>query len=159
MRIFLQQFDNGNDRYFTNVPIKAEQDGNKAFKKMYVNFYDCEPTVGNITPREIWLSGYKFVQEKTLQDKITGNQSTVDVKSTEITLNIKKYEKTEDDKRMDAQDSENGKKYIKPPYNAEQIAQNKLNAYNKRVSQQQESFETSDFISVPQENLDELLPF
>lgn len=159
MRVFIQQFENGKDRYFINVPIKTEQEGNKAFKKMYINFYDCEPTVGNITPRDIWLSGYKFVQEKTLQDKITGNQSTVDVKSTEITLNIKKYEKTEDDKRMDAQDSENGKKYIKPPYNAEQIAQNKLNAYNKRVSQQQESFETSDFISVPQENLDELLPF
>lgn len=159
MRVFIQQFENGKDRYFINVPIKTEQEGNKAFKKMYINFFDCEPTVGNITPRDIWLSGYKFVQEKTLQDKITGNQSTVDVKSTEITLNIKKYEKTEDDKRMDAQDSENGKKYIKPPYNAEQIAQNKLNAYNKRVSQQQESFETSDFISVPQENLDELLPF
>lgn len=159
MRVFIQQFENGKDRYFINVPIKTEQEGNKAFKKMYINFYDCEPTVGNITPRDIWLSGYKFVQEKTLQDKITGNQSTVDVKSTEITLNIKKYEKTEDDKRMDAQDSENGKKYIKPPYNAEQIAQNKLNAYNKRASQQQESFETSDFISVPQENLDELLPF
>ena len=158
MRIFLQQFENGNDKYFINVPIKTEQEGNKAFKKMYVNFYDCEPTIGNITPREIWLSGYKFVQEKTLQDKITGNQSTVDVKSTEITLNIKKYEKTEEDKKMDTQDSESGKKYIKPPYNAEQIAKNKLNAYNKRKNQQ-EIPTTTDFIDVPQENLEELLPF
>ena len=159
MRVFIQQFDNGKDRYFINVPIKTEQEGNKAFKKMYINFYDCEPTVGNITPREIWLSGYKFTQERNLQDKITGNQSTVDVKSTEITLNIKKYEKTDEDKRMDAEDNEKGKKYIKPPYNAEQIAQNKLNAYNKRKSQSEETFETSDFISVPQEDLGEILPF
>lgn len=159
MRVFIQQFDNGKDRHFINVPIKTEQEGNKAFKKMYINFYDCEPTVGNITPREIWLSGYKFTQERTLQDKITGNQSTVDVKSTEITLNIKKYEKTDEDKRMDAEDNENGKKYIKPPYNAEQIAQNKLNAYNKRKSQSEETLETSDFISVPQEDLVEILPF
>lgn len=159
MRVFIQQFEDGRDRYFINVPVKAEQEGNKAFKKMYVNFYDCEPTVGNITPREIWLSGYKSTQEKVLQDKITGNQSTVDVKTTEIALNIKKWEKTDEDKRMDAQDSENGKKYIKPPYNAEQIAQNKLNAYNKRKSQQEPTAENSDFISVPVEDLGEILPF
>jgi hypothetical protein len=159
MRVFIQQFDNGKDRYFINVPIQTEKEGNKAFKKMYINFFGCEPTIGNITPREIWLSGYKFVQERTLQDKITGNQSTVDVKSTEITLNIKNYEKTEADIEMDAKDNEAGKKYIKPPYNAEQIAQNKLNAYNKRKSQQQEQPQSEDYISIPQEDLGEMLPF
>lgn len=159
MRVFLQQFENGNEKYFINVPIKTEQEGNKAFKKMYINFFECEPTVGNITPRDIWLSGYKFVQERTLQDKITGNQSTVDVKSTEITLNIKNYEKTDNDRNMDVKDSQSGKNYIKPPYNAEQIAQNKLNAYNKRKSQDETTYSDNDFISIPTEDLNEILPF
>lgn len=159
MRVFLQQFENGKDKYFINVPIKTEQEGNKAFKKMYINFFECEPTVGNITPRDIWLSGYKFSQEKTLQDKITGNQSTVDVKSTEVVLNIKQYEKTGADLQMDTKDAESGKKYIKPPYNAEQIAQNKLNAYNNRKSEQEETPFSEDFISIPTEDLNEILPF
>lgn len=160
MRVFLQQFDNGKDKYFIHVPISAQIEGNKAFKKMYINFFGCEATTGNITPREINLSGYKFVQEKTLKNKLTGENAPVDVKSTEIVLNIKAWEKTEFDIKLDEEDKAKGKNYVKPPYNAEQIAKNKLNAYNKRKTQQEEKVEPQqDFINIPQEDLNEILPF
>ena len=167
MRVFIQQYDNGRERYFTNIPVSTENKESKAFKKVYIQFWEekdgksvpCDGVTGNITVTNFWLSGYKFVQEQSLKNKVTGEMVKVDVKSVPIQINIKDYIKTEKDLEMDEQDRLSGKNYIKPPYNAEQIAQNKLNAYNKRASQQQESFETSDFISVPQENLDELLPF
>ena len=171
MRIYLQQFDNGKDKYFTNVPISViGKEDSKFFKKLYVYFggtYDengnlvkkAEPTTGNITPTNVKLSGYYRTDEKSLKDKITGADVTVDVRQTEITLQILDYTKTEIDLKLDKEDQEKGKNYVKPPYNAEQIAKNKLNAYNKRKSQQQEVVETSDFIDIPTEDLGEILPF
>lgn len=174
MRIFLQQFENGKDKHFTNVPINIpDKEDSKCFKKLYVYFggiYDkdgnlvkkAEPTTGNITPTNIRLNGYYRNEEKALKDKITGADVTVDIRQTEISLVINDYEKTDKDLEADKYDREKGKEYVKPPYNAEQIAKNKLNAYNKRKSQQEttvtDNYE-SDFISIPEEGLDEILPF
>lgn len=159
MRIYIQQFDSGRARYFINVPIKTEQEKNKAFKKVYVNFWGCEPTTGNITPTKIELTGYKIQQETVLQDKITGNDVTVDIKNTAINLNIIEYTKTDKDLKYDEEDKARNKNYVKPPYNAEQIAKNKLNAYKKRKRQQEPKVETDDFMNLSQEDLGEMLPF
>lgn len=174
MRIYLQQFESGNDKYYTNVPISVpEKENSNHFKKLYVYFRDtkdengnviktCTPTTGNITVTDMRLGGYHRTEEKQLKDKITGADVTVDIRQTEISLTIKGYEKTERDLELDKADKEQGREYVKPPYNAEQIAKNKLNAYNKRKSQQEDKVEynyDNDFIAIPTDDLEEMLPF
>ena len=168
MRVFIQQFDNGRERYFVNIPVSTENKENKAFKKVYVQFWEedaegkCKPVdgvTGNITVTDFWLNGYKFVQEQTLKNKVTGEMVRVDVKSVPIQINIKKYMKTEKDLELDEQDKLSGKNYVKPPYNAEQIAKNKLNAYNNRKSEQEGPTypQSEDFVTI--EDLNDILPF
>ena len=166
MRIFEQQYENGNSSYYISTPIyippkngEAVDSTKKYFKKVYINFINCEASTGNLTPIEWSLGCRQKITERELRNKVTGEKFRADVSTNEIQLNIFKYEVTDKDKERNEEDKQQNRVYTKAPVTAEVIAKRKADSYARKQKEGETDTPLGDYISLDAEDLDEILPF
>lgn len=160
LKIYAQKTKNGKLDYYTNLCHKDMETQKMSFKKLRVGFKKEQETTGYITVKSSTLTFDKVKMPMDLKETNSDRRVNVEVPYTAYRLFIWEYEKTQEDKQKEAEDENNGVKFIKE-YVSPEERQNRFNKNSNGYSQVAKSNESTQANEIEvQDDLEGLeLPF